>query len=89
MMDFLRAVCAVPDVQVGNTEYNCEKILEMLKDVQADIIAFPELCITGYTCGDLFLQETLLRQAAQGLKLLAENMQKENGTVVVGLPVEI
>ena len=73
MMDFLRAACSVPDVQVGNVEYNCTKILETLKNIQADILAFPELCLTGYTCGDLFFQETLLRQAGQGLKLIAEN----------------
>ena len=87
MMDFLRVACSVPDVQVGNVEYNCERILEMLKSRQADIIAFPELCITGYTCGDLFFQETLLQQAGQGLKLLAENTEKQ--TVIVGLPVEL
>ena len=87
MMDFLRVACSVPDVQVGNVEYNCERILEMLKSRQADIIAFPELCITGYTCGDLFFQETLLQQAGQGLKLLAENTEKQ--TVIVGLPVDL
>lgn len=89
MMDFLRAACSVPDVQVGNVEYNCTKILETLKNIQADILAFPELCLTGYTCGDLFFQETLLRQAGQGLKLIAENTEKKQGIVIVGLPVEL
>ncbi len=89
MMNFLRTVCAVPDVQVGNVEYNCKKILDVLRQTKADIIAFPELCLTGYTCGDLFFQEALLGQATEALKILAHNVKEENGMVIVGLPVEI
>ena len=59
MFDYIRVASAVPKVSVGNTDFNTEEIIK--KYIQADregadIVVFPELCITGYTCGDLFLQ---------------------------------
>ena len=89
MFDFLRAACVVPDIRVADTEYNLGQILEKLKNLRADVIVFPELCLTGYTCGDLFFQETLRHRAAESLGLLAKEVREENGTVVVGLPVEL
>ena len=59
MFDYIRVASAVPKVSVGNTDFNTEEIIK--KYIQADregadIVVFPELCITGYTCGDLIFQ---------------------------------
>ena len=52
------------------------------------IIVFPELCITGYTCGDLFLQETLLEGAKEALKDIAARTRGKDALIFVGLPLE-
>lgn len=58
--------CATPKIRVADCRYNAEQIFTLMR--QADqqgvkVIVFPELCLTGYTCGDLFLQDSLLRGA--------------------------
>ncbi len=55
----------------------------------AKVIAFPELCITGYTCGDLFSQEILLREAKQGLYRIAEYTKEKDAVIFVGVPYEV
>ena len=55
----------------------------------AKVIAFPELCITGYTCGDLFSQEILLREAKQGLYRIAEYTKEKDALIFVGVPYEV
>ena len=62
MLDYIRIACAVPEVQVANVEKNTQDICDFMEkaDAQnADILLFPELAMTGYTCGDLFLQDAL------------------------------
>lgn len=60
---FIKVAAATPEIRVADTEYNASAIIEAAKDAAsrgAKLIVFPELCITGYTCADLFLQQTLL-----------------------------
>ena len=62
MLDYIRIACAVPAVKVGDVKKNTEDICAYMAKADAqnvDILVFPELAMTGYTCGDLFYQETL------------------------------
>ena len=59
---FVKAAAVTPKIKVADTKYNAELILDMMKESTrqgAKIVVFPELCLTGYTCQDLFLQELL------------------------------
>ena len=59
---FVRTAALAPKIKVADTGYNAQEIIRLMKEAWergARILVFPELCITGYTCGDLFLQELL------------------------------
>ena len=67
---FIKTAAVTPKVQVADPEGNAREIIRLAKEAAwngAKIIVFPELCITGYTCGDLFLQELLLESAKEAL----------------------
>ena len=93
MLDYIRIACAVPAVKladvVANTQDICNRIAQA--DSQGcDVIVFPELAMTGYTCQDLFFQDTLLRGIRDGLQaLLACSAQHPKVVAAVGLPVVI
>ena len=93
MFDYIRIACAVPNVSVGNVETNAEDICAFLKSAdekQVDVLVFPELALTGYSCGDLFFQETLHNAVKAGLAtILASSKEHAAVTAVVGLPVKI
>ena len=85
---FIKVAAATPQLRVADPVYNCEKMRELVaaasgKGVQ--ILVFPELAITGSTCGDLFWQETLLQTAEKELTKLAKSV--DDMLVVVGAPV--
>lgn len=86
---FIKVAAVSPKIRVADPEYNagviCSK-LEEAYDRGARIIVFPELCLTGYTCGDLFLQETLLEEALRQLMHIAEATQGKDSLVMIGLP---
>lgn len=86
---FVRCAAISSDVRVADVWFNVEKIIEGMKaaDKQGcEGVVFPELCITGYTCGDLFLQSTLLEEALKGLYAVAEASGGMTPVFVVGLP---
>jgi len=91
MLDFIRIACAVPDCKVGDVAKNVENICCFVKEADeknVDVLVFPELAVTGYTCGDLFFQDTLIRGAEEGLgKILNCTKDHPAMTVLVGLPV--
>ena len=91
MLDFMRIACAVPEVRVGDVIKNVEDICGQIKEadtVGADLVVFPELALTGYTCADLFFQDTLLNAAMEGLQKVMDCSADYPGlTVVVGTPV--
>ena len=93
MLDYIRIACAVPAVKVGDVKKNTEDICAWMAkaDAQsADIVVFPELAMTGYTCGDLFYQETLHNAVETGLsQILEASRGYPHLTAVVGLPVRM
>ena len=93
MLDFVRVACAVPDVRVGDPLQNARKhcaILEKADAQKVDILAFPELSLTGYTCQDLFFQDSLNDAALAGLgEILNCSRLHPDVVAVVGLPVRL
>ena len=88
---FIKVAAVTPKIRVADPAYNAGVICERLTEAcerGAKIIVFPELCITGYTCGDLFLQNLLLRKAAEQLSGIAACTRGKDALVMVGLPVE-
>ena len=88
----IRIACAVPAVQVGNVKKNTADICAFIAkaaEQKADFVIFPELALTGYTCGDLFFQEVLLSAVENGLRQILACSEKYAGlTAVVGLPLK-
>ena len=65
---FFPIACATPPLRVADCTYNAEQIISLTREAAKNgskLVVFPELCITGYTCGDLFLQQILLDGALQ------------------------
>ena len=93
MLDYIRIACAVPAVKVGDVKKNVQDIcafMEKADGKNVDILLFPELAMTGYTCGDLFYQDVLHNQVEAGLrKILSCSESHPALTVVVGLPVRM
>ena len=86
---FVRVGSAVPEMKVADCIFNTEKILELMEkaaEQKVYITVFPELCITGYTCGDLFGQRLLLSAALDALGKLKQACSKWNNVFLVGLP---
>ena len=89
---FVKAAAVTPKIKVADTKYNAELILDMMKESTrqgAKIVVFPELCLTGYTCQDLFLQERLLQGAKDALIKLVKESASLDAIFFVGLPFEI
>ena len=93
MLDgFIRVAAASPKVKVGDVDFNIEQTVSLARKAAAKdtaVIVFPELGITGYTCGDLFCQKALLDKAKLGLFDLAEQTGDLNTVIIVGLPYEL
>lgn len=89
---FVKVAAVTPKVKVADTSYNGECIRCLMKETVekgAKVVVFPELCITGYTCSDLFWQDKLLLQAKEELIEIAKSSKKLDGIFFVGLPLEI
>ena len=86
---FVRCGAATIDIRVADTDYNTENIIKTIENAADNgikLIVLPELCITGYTCGDLFLQKTLIDGAKQSLIKIAGDTKNLDIISVVGLP---
>ncbi len=89
---FIRVAAATPRVKVADVDANVEEICrmaEIAEDEQVSILAFPELSVTGYSCGDLFAQELLVSRAEEGVKKLKAFSRGKSLTLVVGVPVRV
>lgn len=89
-LGFVKVATAIPNVKVANCNYNIEHILALLKKANSQnvkIIEFPELSITGYTCGDLFYQQLLIEQSESALVRLLKETADVDMAIIVGLPV--
>jgi NAD+ synthase (glutamine-hydrolysing) len=87
---FLKVAAAIPEVKVADCEFNANRIMDIIRSANAEgveIICFPELAITSYTCGDLFFQELLLESAKIALLKLVENTSTLDIVSIVGLPL--
>ena len=88
---FIKAAACTPDVHVADCAYNAKELIRLAHESAgqgAKIIVMPELCITGYTCGDLFWQENLLEEAKAQLFRIAEETKDLDALLFVGLPLE-
>ena len=89
---FIRVAAATPRVKVADVDANVEEIYrmaEIAENEQVSILAFPELSVTGYSCGDLFAQELLVSRAEEGVKRLKTFSRGKSLTLVVGVPVRV
>ena len=88
---FIKVAAVTPQVRVADAAYHVQQIKEaMEQSAKAGVMitVFPELCLTGYSCHDLFYQRTLLQQAKSGLLSLAKKTETLPGIYFVGLPWE-
>ena len=87
---FLTVAAGTPEIRVADCAYNAGQIIALMKEAAGrgvKVLCLPELCITGYTCGDLFLQSTLLRGAEEALGRILEETAELDVVTAVGLPV--
>ena len=92
MFGFYRFACVSPVLKVADTAYNTEEIVRSAKSAASNgaaFVVFPELCITGYTCSDLFHQELLLQNSTRSLLKIAEALKDSDAVIAVGLPLRI
>lgn len=89
---FIKVACATPKIKVCDCANNAKEIVKLMTDAEyngAKVIVFPELCITGYTCQDLFMQYTLLESATDALDEIIEASAPLDALIFVGLPIEV
>ena len=89
---FIKVGAAVPLVSVADPTYNVDQLITLAHRAHeegAEVTVFPELCITGYTCGDLFTQQTLLRDAENGVARFAEATREYDNIYIVGAPIYV
>ena len=89
---FVKVAAAIPSVRVADCEYNVEQMLLMMRQADeqgVEVMVFPELSITGYTCQDLFRQNVLLEQAEKGIERIIEESLQMDIIAIVGVPVVV
>ena len=87
---FVKVAAGTPKIRVADCDHNAEQIIALVKEAAAQgvkVLALPELCLTGYTCGDLFLQPTLLDGAERALGRILEETKGLDMLTALGLPV--
>ncbi|MBQ7208915.1 MAG: NAD(+) synthase [Lentisphaeria bacterium] len=90
MFGFYRVAAVVPQLRVADVGFNTERIVELIRrgvEKGSSVILFPELCLTGYTCGDLFFQSSLLDRSEAALGKIAAACAGTETVVAVGAPV--
>ena len=88
---FVRVGAVVPKLKVADTEFNCNEIIkqiEIASNNKIQIAVFPELCITGYTCQDLFEQDILLEEAEKSLDKILEYTNNLDIICIIGMPIK-
>lgn len=87
---FLKVCAATSDIQVANPKFNSQQILEIIRtqsSKEVKLIVFPELCLSGYTCGDLFLQDILLEESVSQLLWIAKESKDCDSIITIGMPM--
>ena len=86
---FVKVAAATPNVRVADVDYNKQEICKAIDEAVsngAKIVVLPELCVTGYTCGDLFTQDALLKKAEEALQEIVAHTDGHDALMIVGLP---
>lgn len=89
---FVKVAAATPNVKVADVDYNKQEICKAIDEAVASgakIVVFPELCVTGYTCGDLFAQDVLLKKSEAALQEIVVHTESKDALVIVGLPYAV
>ena len=89
---FVKVAAVTPNVKVADVEYNTQQICNCIDQTVANgakVVVFPELCITGYTCGDLFAQDILLQKTEEALNTIVSYTSDKDGLFFVGLPYAV
>ena len=89
-MDFIKVAAACPVTRVGDTDFNKKEILSCIKEanmVNTKVIVFPELCISSYTCGDLFLNNTLLTNSLNAVEYILKETKDIDMLITIGAPL--
>ena len=87
---YVRVGCIVPKMKVADISYNTEEIIDQIKEAENNniqIVAFPELCITGYTCQDLFNQDILLEKSEEAIEQIRCATEQLKCVVLIGAPI--
>ena len=87
---FVKVAAGTPKIRVADCDYNAGQIIALMREAAAQgvkVLALPELCVTGYTCGDLFLQPTLLDGAERALGRILEETKELDLLTALGMPV--
>jgi len=89
---FIKVCAATPKIRVADPSYNVTEMLRIAQEAnhaEVRVLVFPELCITGATCGDLFFSETLIAGALEALERFVDETRDCNMVSVVGLPLAV
>ncbi|MDO4311544.1 MAG: NAD(+) synthase [Eubacteriales bacterium] len=89
---FVKVAAVTPDIKVADVDYNKEQICRLIDETVAGgakIVVFPELCVTGYTCSDLFTQDVLLDHAREALLEIAAHTEGKDALIFVGVPLSV
>ncbi|MDR2804789.1 MAG: NAD(+) synthase [Dysgonamonadaceae bacterium] len=88
---FIKVAAAIPELRVADCDFNTQQIKQLIiaaGEQQAQVVVFPELSVTAYTCGDLFLQQTLVEEAERAIVRLLEETQEVPVCFIIGAPVQ-
>ena len=89
---FVKVAAATPDIRVADVAYNQEQICRLIDETASEgakIVVFPELALTGYTCGDLFTQDVLLAQARKAICQVAAATEEKDALIFLGMPLAV
>ena len=87
---FIKVAAGTPKIRVADCAYNAQQCIALIGQAAEQgvkVLCLPELCLTGYTCADLFLQDTLLQGAEEALETVLEATKEVDMLIAVGLPV--
>lgn len=87
---FIKVAAGTPEIKVADCRYNAEQCFTLMREADRQgvrVLVLPELCLTGYTCGDLFLQDVLLDGAEEALRTVLEATKNLDMVTALGLPV--
>jgi NAD+ synthase (glutamine-hydrolysing) len=90
-LSYLRVASVSPEIRVADVDFNTKELLRVYEELigkNAQTVCFPELCISGYTCGDLFFQHTLLTAVRDAISHLSLATKKLGGVMIVGAPIQ-